>query len=89
MAGGNDRGGPEPQALRVTDTGIALVHQGEVILPAAGSEAQGELAADDARTVIEYYFPVEVEVRAAPAAVSADDIVGQTLSYLIDGLGSL
>jgi hypothetical protein len=51
------------QGGRVERTGIALVHEGEYILPSPGSEAiisaggpgQGE-------TVINYYFPVVIEV---------------------------
>ena len=51
---------------RVTRTGIALVHEGELILPAAGSEAAAETVAADDRTVVHYHFPVEVEVRGSP-----------------------
>lgn len=67
MANGPDR--EETRAKRVLETGIALVHEGELVLPAAGSEAQAELVADDARAVIHYHFPVEIEVVGAPAAV--------------------
>lgn len=47
---------------RVERTGIALVHEGEYIMPAPGSEAQiaRDSLADGA--VINYYFPVEIEV---------------------------
>ena len=55
--------GEETGAKRVLETGIALVHEGELVFPAAGSEAQAELIAEDARTVIQYHFPVEIEVR--------------------------
>ena len=34
----------ETGAKRVLETGIALVHEGELVLPAAGSEAQAELS---------------------------------------------
>ncbi|UPJ53431.1 hypothetical protein IVB30_20205 [Bradyrhizobium sp. 200] len=48
----------------VDRTGIALVHQGEYILPAPGSEAiitpSGEAAG--AGPVINYFFPIEIEV---------------------------
>jgi hypothetical protein len=48
----------------VERTGIALVHEGEYIVPAPGSEAVVSPAGADARAgqVINYYFPVEVEV---------------------------
>lgn len=45
---------------RVERTGIALVHEGEYIVPAAGSEAVISPAGEEA--VINYYFPVQVEV---------------------------
>jgi hypothetical protein len=49
---------------RVDRTGIALVHQGEYILPAPGSEAVITPAGDAASAgqVINYFFPIEVEV---------------------------
>ena len=42
---------------RVERTGIALVHEGEYIMPAPGSEA---VVAPDGGPVINYHFPVEV-----------------------------
>ena len=44
---------------RVDRTGIALVHEGEYIVPAAGSEA---LISPAQGPVVNYYFPVQVEV---------------------------
>ena len=55
------------EAVRVRRTGIALVHAGELVLPAAGSEAELEPAAADPRAVVEYHFPVVIEVREAAA----------------------
>lgn len=75
-------------AARVTRTGIALVHEGEVILPSAGSEAEAELVADDARTVVHYHFPVHIEVSTAPDAVLARDIVDEALRGLARGLAN-
>jgi len=49
---------------RVTRTGLALVHEGELVFPSAGSEAEAEQVAADARTTIHYHFPVEIEVVA-------------------------
>jgi hypothetical protein len=46
------------RAARVTRTGLALVHAGELVLPAAGSEAEAEQVAEDDRAVIAYHFPV-------------------------------
>jgi hypothetical protein len=45
---------------RVRETGLALVHEGEYIMPAPGSEAVIEPARMDG--VINYYFPVEVVI---------------------------
>jgi hypothetical protein len=59
-------------AKRVVETGIALVHEGELVLPAAGDEAQAMVAADDARSAIHYHFPVEIEVRGAPEPVDPE-----------------
>lgn len=47
---------------RVQETGIALVHEGEYIMPAAGSEALIEPAAMASQAVVNYYFPVEIVI---------------------------
>jgi hypothetical protein len=61
---------PRPAAARVRDSGLAVVHAGELIVPAAGSEADLEFAASDPRAVVEYHFPVVVEIRqAAPPGI--------------------
>lgn len=60
---------PRRGAKRVLETGLAVVHRDEVVFPAAGSEAQAELALDDQESAIVVYFPVEVEIRTAPADV--------------------
>ncbi len=77
------------EAARVLRTGIALVHEGELVLPAAGSEAQAEQVAEDARSVIHYFFPVEIEVRAAPDPIDPEEIVQETLRRLARGLRSV
>lgn len=46
---------------RVRRTGLALVHEGEYIKPAPGSEAQIEPQATESG-VIHYHFPVEIVV---------------------------
>ena len=66
--------GDEAGAKRVLETGIALVHEGELVLPAAGSEAQAMVVAEDARTVIHYHFPVEIEIRAEDSSVDLAEI---------------
>jgi hypothetical protein len=74
--GANDgKGRDATGAKRVLETGIVLVHRGELVFPAVGSEAEADLVAEDARAEIHYHFPVEIEIRATgdtfdPAAVA-------------------
>lgn len=70
------------RAARVTRTGLAVVHQGELVLPAAGSEAQAERVLDDARSTIHIHIPVEIEVRAAPDPLDPEDVIRQVLHRL-------
>ncbi|MFI6704338.1 hypothetical protein ACIBJC_36315 [Streptomyces sp. NPDC050509] len=58
---GGDPGDAGAGAARVERTGIALVHEGEYVLPAPGSEAVVTHHAGGG-TVVHYHFPVEVEV---------------------------
>jgi hypothetical protein len=69
-------------AAKVTRTGIALVHEGEIVLPAAGSEAQAEQVAEDARATIHYYFPVEIEVVAGPPQIDPEQVADLALERL-------
>jgi hypothetical protein len=89
VADSDDTTGAGGTATRVTRTGIALVHEGELILPAAGSEAEGEDVAWDSSTVVQYVFPVEIEVRTVGAELDPDAIADSTLDSLIDGLAAL
>ncbi|MET8280048.1 MULTISPECIES: hypothetical protein [unclassified Micromonospora] len=74
------------RAARVTRTGLALVHAGELVLPAAGSEAEAEQVAEDDRAVIAYHFPVEIEVVAAGGAFDADALADLALARLAEHL---
>ena len=47
---------------RVRETGLAIVHEGEYITPAPGSEAEIEPTAMASNGVVNYYFPVEIVV---------------------------
>jgi hypothetical protein len=67
---------------RVTRTGIALVHEGEIVLPAAGSEAQAQQVTEDARATIHYFFPVEIEVVAGGKHTDPQHIVDLALERL-------
>lgn len=88
MAENVDSPADEGRGARVLETGLAVVHAGELILPAAGSKAQAEQVLADDRTAISYVFPIEVEVRA-PADVDHDAIVEHTLSSLARSVRSL
>lgn len=75
-----------PRGVRVTESGPAWVDKGEIILPAAGSEAQAERVLDDARTMIQYHFPVEIVVVAAAEAPDPETIVQMALLRLAQQL---
>ena len=46
----------------VKETGLAVVHKDEYIVPAAGSEAVIEPVGLSGQSVINYYFPVEIVI---------------------------
>ena len=46
----------------VKETGLAVVHEGEYIMPAPGSEAVIEPTQAKTHSVVNYHFPVEVHV---------------------------
>lgn len=89
MATNDNPPGGEGRAARVRRTGIALVHEGELILPAADSEAEAERVSDDALATINYYFPVEIEVRGEASAPDPEEIVQETLRRLARSLRSV
>lgn len=81
----SEGGGPR-RASRVRRTGIALVHAGELVLPAAGSAAEAEAVGHSDRAVIHYHFPVEIEVVDLGGALDHDMIADYTLERLLSGL---
>jgi hypothetical protein len=66
-ADGNDVALPAFQSGGLVErTGIALVHEGEYILPSPGSEAMiSSVHIDRGAQVVNYYFPVEVQLIGA------------------------
>jgi hypothetical protein len=60
---------------RVERTGIALVHEGEYIVPQAGSEA---VISAGSGSVVNYYFPIQIEV----VGTLPDDEVQRVASYV-------
>ncbi|EKV27267.1 hypothetical protein C882_1769 [Caenispirillum salinarum AK4] len=71
-------GGSVPRRpKRVTRTGLALVHENEIVYPAAGGEAEAIQAVEDAGTTVQVFFPVQVELReVAPRSSTAGDGTG-------------
>jgi hypothetical protein len=69
-------------AARIVRTGLALVHEGELVLPAAGSEAQAEQVVEDSLSTIVFTFPVEIEVRRVEEPVDADAIADRVIRIL-------
>jgi hypothetical protein len=67
------------RGARILNTGLALVHKGELVLPAAGTEAQAETVLADGSAAIIYYFPVEVEVRYAADPPDPEQAAEKTL----------
>ncbi len=52
-------------AQRVERTGLALVHEGELVVPAPGAEAQlapPDFAVGGGSAEVHYWFPVQIEV---------------------------
>ena len=85
MTGGSPPGS-RGRAKRVLRTGLALVHEGELVFPAAGSEAAAERVARDAAQEIHYHFPIEVEVRRANDAREIERAIDEALAALADRL---
>ncbi len=77
---------PDVDPVVVERTGLALVHQGELIVPSTGSEAVLSVVNGDGRLVLE--FPIEVEVRIMPACdpeAHAELTLGRLL-HALDGI---
>ncbi len=79
--------GPAPPGDRVERTGIALVHEGEFIVPAAGSEAL-LTPVTGSGPVVNYYFPVEVELVGDVDAAVVNRVVARVFAELDRELSS-
>lgn len=77
---------PEGGPAVVQRTGLALVHEGELVVPAMGSEAVLSVLNGDGTLVLE--FPVTVEVRIVPACDPDrhSDLTLDRLSRALEGL---
>ena len=69
---------------RVARTGIALVHEGEYIVPAPGSEAH----LSDAGHAVNYHFPVEMHVLGSLPDAEAGTVADLVLDRIVRELGS-
>jgi len=78
--------GSDADPVVVERTGLALLHQGELVVPAAGSEALLSVVNGDGTLVLE--FPVEVEVRVV-AACDPERHADTTLTRLLHALDGL
>jgi hypothetical protein len=76
---------------RVERTGIALVHEGEYIMPAPGSEAAITVGVEGTRTeqVINYYFPVEIQVIGAPTREYMQEVAAYIYDELRTAFGTI
>lgn len=57
--------GPLQGPKRVTRTGLALVHENEIVYPAAGNTAEAIQAVTEAKGAVQVFFPVQIEIRVA------------------------
>ncbi|MDK1376442.1 MULTISPECIES: hypothetical protein [unclassified Sinorhizobium] len=64
-----------PAPKRVVSTGLAVVHENELVYPAAGSAAQAEAVIEDARATVQVVFPVEIEILAGGGEAEIRDSI--------------
>jgi hypothetical protein len=74
----------EPEV--VEETGLVVLHQGELVVPKHGSEAILSVLRGDGVLTLE--FPIEVEVRIVPAC-DPDEHSDATLLRLVHALDGL
>ena len=74
---------------RVRETGLAVVHEGEYIMPAPGSEVDIEPAEMTGQGVINYYFPVEIVVVGALSDEDHDAVQARVWEKLSDAMQRL
>jgi hypothetical protein len=77
------------EAVVVAETGIAVVHEGELIYAAPGSGARTTPAPGESLASVEYRFPVEIEVRKEQEDVDHDALVQRAMGQLGDVLGGV
>jgi hypothetical protein len=78
-------GGPAV-ASRVRRTGIALVHEGEYILPAPGAEAGMDAGGGGTPREVHYHFPVELVIVGTLSDAEREAIESRIWEHLADAL---
>jgi hypothetical protein len=78
----DDAGREGTQGGLVTETGIALVEQGEMVVGTRGSRAQVQLARADAGTEVHIHLPVVVEVVGRADDLELERTIDETLRRL-------
>jgi hypothetical protein len=71
-------------AARVEQTGIALVHEGELVVPAPGAQARfsgADVGTGEEPDEVHYWFPVQIEVVGMDEA-TADAVVNRVFEEL-------
>ena len=86
MTARNPHGPGGGRAVKVTQSGLARVRAGEIVVSASTSAAEAEQIGADDRTVVNYHFPVEIEVRAGGASIDAQKIADLALARLAESL---
>lgn len=76
-----------PPPRRVLTTGLAVVHENELVYPAAGSAAEAEAAIEDARAMVQVVFPVEIEIISGGGEADLRQMTGDTLRRAAARLG--
>jgi hypothetical protein len=70
----------------VERTGLALLHEGELVVPASGSEALFRALDGDGTLVLQ--FPIEVEVRIVPTC-DPDEHADTTLRRFVQAMDGI
>jgi hypothetical protein len=78
-----DAGSTNPPQV-VKRTGLAVVHEGERIFAAAAAQAEMRVSGAN---VVNYYFPVEIEVVGAEAGDALAESIYDALQRELSALG--
>ena len=72
---------------RVDKTGLALVHEGEKIIPAPDARAEiAEYGEPNTQRVNNFYFPVEIEIVGDISKEQIKEIENRIYKQLVDAL---